>query len=132
MGSRLLPFSVVVAALAAEGAGLGGAALDLGLLAVPLAAAASFLAVSDALEGRRARLRAVSNGLALVLVVAASAVRENAAHGAPLPPAVTYALVGALLLYLVPTVAWVLEPLRLPRVARARPAPVRVPSTPTL
>ncbi len=119
MGSRLLPLGLASAALAAGAADLRQLALYLGLLAVPPAAGAAFVAISDALEHRPALLRAISNGLALTLVVVASAVRENAAHGAAVPPLATYALVAALLAYLVPTVAWVLEPLRLPVGARS-------------
>lgn len=115
MGSRLLPLSLTVAAVAAEAGGLQRLALYLGLLAVPAAAAAAFVAISDVLESRPAWLRAFANGLALLLLVAASAVRENAPHGAAVPPLAIYAVVGALLVYLVPTVAWVLEPVRLPR-----------------
>jgi len=128
MGSRLVPLAIAIAALAAEAAGLSGLALYLGLVCVPFAAAAAFVAVSDVLEGHPALLRAGTNGLALTLVVAASAVRENAPHGGPTPPLTTYALVGALLAYLVPAVVWVLEPVRLPR-ARTRTA-VRVTPTP--
>lgn len=127
MGSRLLPLSLVAAALAAEAGGLTRFALWVGLLAVPPAAAAAFVSVSDALEGRPAVLRATTNGFALTLVVVASAVRENAPHGFGAPPLATYALVGAIVAYLVPVVAWVLEPLRLPRV---RPVPARVTTEP--
>jgi hypothetical protein len=119
MGSRLLPLGLVIAALAAGAADLRQLALYLGLLAVPPAAGAAFVAISDALEGRPALLRACTNGLALTLVVVASAVRENAAHGAAVPPLAAYALVAALLAYLVPTVLWVLEPIRLPVGPRA-------------
>jgi len=127
MGSRLLPLGLVVAALAAGD--LRQIALYLGLLAVPPAAGAAFVAISDALEGRPALVRACSTGLALLLVVVASAARESAAHGAAVPPLAVYALVGALLAYLVPAVIWVLEPVRLPRSRPARPAPVRVTHT---
>lgn len=120
MGSRLLPLGLVTAALAAGAADLRQLALYLGLLAVPPAAGAAFVAISDTLEGRRALLRAVTNGLALTLVVVASAVRENAPHGAAIPPLASYALVGALVAYLVPTLVWILEPVRLPRPVGAR------------
>ncbi|HET7573098.1 MAG TPA: hypothetical protein VFJ77_10590 [Gaiellaceae bacterium] len=126
MGSRLLPLGLALSALVAGAAHLPGLALYLGLLTIPFAAGAAFVAVSDLLEGRRALLRAVTTGLALTLVVAASAVRENAAHGSAAPPFATYALVGALLAYLLPTVAWLFEPVRLPRAREPRPAPVRV------
>jgi hypothetical protein len=114
VGSRLLPLVLATAALAAGTVGLGGLALWLGLLAVPAAAASAFVAVSDALEGLRpALLRAWTSGLALALVVLASAARENTAAGAPTSRLATWALVFALLAYLVPVVAWVLQPVRL-------------------
>ncbi len=124
MGSRLLPLSLAVVALAAAAGDFPGLALYVGLVAVPPAAAAAFVAISDALEGRAAGLRACSNGLALLLVVVASAVREGAPKGGAVPALATYALVGVLLAYLIPAVAWVLEPLR-PSRARAR-AEIRV------
>jgi hypothetical protein len=119
VGSRLLPLVLATAALAAGAVGLDGLALWIGLLAVPAAAAAAFVAVSDALEGRPALLRAVTSGLALALVVLASAVRENAAAGATVSPLATWALLIALLAYGVPLVVWVFEPVRVP--GRTRP-----------
>ena len=119
MGSRLLPLVLATAALAAGAAGLGGLALWLGLLTVPAAAAAAFVAVSDTLEGRPALLRAVTGSAALVLVVIASAARQNAPTGSGLSPLVTGTLVLALLAYGIPLVVWMLEPMRVPR--RTRP-----------
>jgi hypothetical protein len=125
VGSRLLPLVLATAALAAGALGLEGLALWLGLLTVPTAAAAAFVAVSDALEGRRpARLRAFTSGFALGLVVLASAVRENAATGAAVSPLATWALALALVAYAVPAVVWVLEPVSLPRQTR-RPQRLR-------
>jgi hypothetical protein len=120
MGSRLLPLVLAAAALAAGTAGVGGLALWFGLLAVPAAAAAAFLAVSDALEEKPALLRAVTSGAALALVVIASAARENAPTGAVASPLATWALVLALLAYAIPLVAWVLEPVGMPRRTRPR------------
>jgi hypothetical protein len=120
VGSRLLPLVLATAALAAGDLGLDGLALWLGLLAVPAAAAAAFVAVSDTLEGRPALLRAVTSGVALALVVLASAARENAPTGAAASPVPTWALLIALLAYAVPLVAWVLEPMRTPRRTRTR------------
>lgn len=120
MGSRLLPLVLAAAALAAGAVGFGGLALWLGLVTVPAAAAAAFVAVSDALEGRPMRLRAATSGVALALVVLASAARENAPTGSAASPLATWALLLALLAYVVPLVVWVLEPLALPR--RTRPA----------
>ena len=115
MGSRLLPLVLATAALAAGTSGLGGLALWLGLLAVPAAAAAAFVAISDALEGRPALLRAATGCLALVLVVLASAARGNAPTGGAVSPLATWALVLALLAYGIPFVVWVLEPMRVPK-----------------
>jgi hypothetical protein len=120
VGSRLLPLALATAALAAGAVGLGGLALWVGLLAVPAAAAAAFVAVSDTLEGRPALLRAVTSGFALVLVVLASAVRENAALGATASPLATWALLLALFAYGVPLVVWVFEPVRVPGRTRAQ------------
>jgi hypothetical protein len=118
VGSRLLPLVLATAALAAGAVGFGGLALWFGLLAVPAAAAAAFVAVSDTLEGRPARLGAVTSVVALALVVVASAVRWNAPTGAGAAPLATWGLLLALLLYGVPLVAWVLEPMRVPRRTR--------------
>jgi len=112
MGSRLLPLALATAALAAGETGLGGLALWLGLLTVPTAAAVAFVAASDALEGHPAVLRAVTSGIALALIVLASAAQENKASGAAASPLATWALVLALLAYTAPVVAWVLAPVR--------------------
>ena len=119
MGSRLLPLVLATAALAAGTAGLGGLALWVGLLTVPAAAAAAFVAISDTLEGRPALLRAITGSVALVLVVLASAARQNAPTGEGASPLATWALVLALLAYGIPFVVWMLEPMRVPR--RTRP-----------
>ena len=118
MGSRLLPLVLATAALVAGGVGFDALALWLGLLAVPAAAAAVFVAVSDTLEGRPALLNAVTSGVALALVVVASAARANAPTGGAASPLATWGLLLALLAYGVPLVAWVLEPMRVPRRTR--------------
>jgi hypothetical protein len=124
VGSRLLPLVLATAALVAGALGLGGLALWLGLLAVPPAAAAAFVAVSDTLEGRPALLRAVTSGLALALFVLASAARENAAAGTAPSPVATWALLLALVAYALPLVVWVFEPVRVPSTQRLRSAEV--------
>jgi hypothetical protein len=120
VGSRLLPLVLATAALAAGAMDLGGLALWLGLLVVPAAAAAAFVAVSDALEGLPTRLSAVTSVVALGLVVLASAARANAPRGAAATPLTTWALLLAQLAYAAPFVAWVLEPVRVPRRARTQ------------
>jgi hypothetical protein len=119
---------LATAALAAAAAGLGVLALWLGLLTVPAAAAAAFVAVSDALEGRPVLMQAVTSAVALLLVVVASAARGNAPTGHAVSPLATWGLVFALLAYGVPFVTWLLEPLRVPKRThpqrRLRPAEV--------
>jgi hypothetical protein len=105
----------VTVAFAAGTVGLGGLALWLGFLAVPAAAAAAFVAVSDSLEAKARLVYAVTNSLALASIVLASAVRSNAATGAAASPLATWALLAALLAYAVPAVAWVLEPVKVTR-----------------
>ena len=115
VGSRLLPLALATAAVAAGAVGLPGLAFWLGLLVVPAAGAAAFVAVSDVLEGRRlSRLRAVTTGCALTLVVVASAARANAATGGGVPRLVTWSLVLALGCYGLPVIGWLLEPVRVP------------------
>lgn len=100
----------------------------LGFFAVPAAAAAAFVAVSDLLEGKSRLVYAVTSSLALAFIVLESAVRSNAAVGAAAPPLASWALLAALLAYSVPTVAWVLEPVKVTRTRperrRRRPVPV--------
>ena len=128
MGSRLLPLALATAALAAGASGLGGLALWLGLCAIPAAAAAAFVAVSDVLERRAARTGAVTNSLALGFIVLESAVRSNAVAGTSAPPLATWALLAALLAYSAPAVAWVLEPVKVTRQRheRGRRRPVEI------
>ena len=83
------------------------------------AAAAAFVAVSDTLEGRPVLLQAVTSGIALLLVVVASAARGSAETGHAASPLATWGLLFALLAYGIPLVTWLLEPLRAPQ--RTRP-----------
>jgi hypothetical protein len=125
MGSRLLPLSLVVGALVADGAGLHRGAYYLVLLAVVGAAAAAFVALADAIEGKAgAWLRGLGTSLALAFLVVGALVRANPADGASVPKLATSAAVAALVVYGLPLAAWLLEPLR-PR-PRVRRRPVRV------
>src|SRR5438105_2313713 len=86
MGSRLLPLSLVAAALVVDGAALHRAAYYLVLLAVVGAAAAAFVGVADVIEGKPGGLsRGVTTSLALVFLLVDATVRANAAAGAPVP-----------------------------------------------
>ncbi len=121
MGSRSLPLALAAAAVAADVTGVHRLAFYLVLLAVPAAAAAAFVGVGDVLQGEPAWLRGVSTTLALLLLVAGSAVRESAAAGAGVPALAMSSAVAAVVVYTVPFVVWLLEPL----VPRPRPRYVR-------
>jgi hypothetical protein len=121
MGSRLLPLLLALCTIVADIGGFHRIALYLVLLAVVGAAAAAIVGVGDILEGRSTWLRAGSTGAALALLLLGSAARANAAVGAPVPALALSAVVGAVILYSVPLVAWLLEPLApRPRDARVR------------
>jgi hypothetical protein len=119
MGSRLLAPGLALAALLADAGGVHGLASWLVLLALPAAAAAAFVGISDALEGLGA-LRAVTASLALVLLVLGSAVREGAPRGGSVPTLAISTVVTALLCYGIPGLLWVLQPVRLRPTVPAR------------
>lgn len=125
LGSRVLPLALAVLALAADAAGAHRIAFYIVLLAIPGAAAAAFIGAGDALEGKGAWLRGISTTLALTLLVLGSAVRENAPHGAPVPALAVSAVVAAIIAYVIPAFAWVLEPLLPHPRARTGRMPVR-------
>ena len=125
MGSRLLPISLASSALLADAGGVHRLAFWLVLLAIPAAAAAAFVGAGDVLEGKAAWLRGTTAGLALALLVLGSAVRENAPRGGHVPVLAVTSVVAALVVYALPALFWVLEPV-VPRPApRRRPARVR-------
>lgn len=130
MGSRLFPLSLALGASVADAAGLHSLAQLLVLVAIPCAAAAAFVAASDVLEGKRAWIRAVTSGGALVLFLVGSAVRHGAPAGAAIPALALSAVVGAAILYAVPVVFWLLEPLA-PR-PRTAAQPARAVAVPRL
>jgi len=120
MGSRLLAPGIALGALLADAAGVHGLARWLVLLAVPAAAAAAFVGVSDALAGLGA-MRGITASLALVLLVVGSAAREGAPRGASVPALAVSSVALALVCYGIPALAWLLEPLRPVRTARPTP-----------
>jgi hypothetical protein len=117
MGSRLLPLSLVLGAAFADLAGAHQPAGLVLLIAIPCAAGAAFVAVSDLLEGRPAVVRTFTTVGALVCCLVASAVRHGAPAGAAVPALALSAVVAACVLYAVPVLLWVLQPVSL------RPAP---------
>jgi hypothetical protein len=113
MGSRLLPLSLVLGATLADAVGVHRIALWLVLLAIPCGAAAAFLAVSDLLDGKRAWARTLTTSGSLILLLVASAVRHNAAVGHAVPALAVSAAIAAAMLYLLPALFWVLQPVSL-------------------
>jgi len=113
MCSRLLPLSFALGATISDTTGLHRIALWLVLLAIPGAAAAAFLAVGDVLEGKRAWTRAVTTSGSLALLLVASAVRQSAAVGHAVPALAVSAVIAAAVLYLLPALFWVLQPVSL-------------------
>jgi hypothetical protein len=129
MGSRLLPLSLVVGALLADGVGHHRAAYYLVLLAVVGASAAAVLGVADVFEGNDgAGLRGVTTSLAVAFLVVGAMVRANMAVGASVPNVAISAAVATLVVYTLPLVFWLLEPLR-PR-PRVRSRAVRIRTSP--
>jgi hypothetical protein len=112
MGSRLLPLALAAGTLSADVLGLHRLASYLVLLTVIAAAAAAFVGVADVLEGKKALLRAVGTAGALALLVLGAAVRANAPVGAAVPALAVSTVVAALVVYSLPVIGWVFEPLR--------------------
>jgi hypothetical protein len=110
MGSRLLPLSLALGAFTADAAGFHHIASYLVLLAVVGAAAAAFVGVGEWLEGKGGLVRAGSTTLALVLLLLGSAVRSVAPEGAHVPVFAVSTLVLAGLVYTLPLLAWLVEP----------------------
>ena len=120
MGSRLLPLSLALGALTADVAGVHHLASYLVLLAVVGAAAAAIVGVGEWIEGKGGLVRAVSVTLALVLLLVGSADRTAAPVGAHVPALAVSSLVLAALVYAVPLLVWLAEPLA-PRPRTAKP-----------
>jgi hypothetical protein len=113
MGSRLLPLSLVLGVVLTDLVGAHQLAALVLLVAIPCAAGAAFVAVSDLLEGRPALVRTVTTIGALVCCLLASAVRHGAPAGAAVPALALSAVVAAVVLYAIPVVLWVLQPVSL-------------------
>jgi hypothetical protein len=111
MGSRLLPLSLALGAVLADAGGVHRLGFWLLLLAIPAAAGAAFTGVGDVLEGKSAWIRGVTTTLALALLLLGSAVRQGAPVGHGVPALAISAALGAALLYTLPALFWVLEPL---------------------
>ena|SRR5438105_3065859 len=101
MARRILPVGLVVAAAAADGAGVHGFAFYLLLAAVPAAAVAALDAFGELLEGAGSRLLAVLWGVVLALTVAGATVRAPVIAQGTVPALARSALVVCLAIFCV-------------------------------
>src|SRR5690349_12956099 len=108
MGSRLLPLSFALGAILADTAGLHQLGSIVLLASIPCALAAVCEAVAT-----RGRVRAGLSTASLLLLVVASAVRHAAPVGGHIPPAALSAVIAAAVLYLLPVLFWLLQPVSL-------------------
>jgi hypothetical protein len=120
MGSRLFPVSLSLGALAADATGLHHLASYLVLLAVVGAAAAAFVGVGEWIEGKGGLVRAGTTTLALVLLLLGSAVRAAAPAGGHVPALALSSLVLTAVVYALPLVGWLMEPVAPKPRSRAR------------
>jgi hypothetical protein len=118
MGSRLLPLLLALVALVADVTSHDRLASYAVLLAVVGAAAAAFVGVAGLLEGNGSVAQATTTVLALVLLLVGSVVRASAPVGGHVPTLAVSTLVLAAIVYAVPLLGWLLEPL----VPRPKPA----------
>ena len=108
MGSRLLPLCLALGAILADTAGLHPLAAVVLLVAIPCALGAVCESVAT-----RGWLRSALNSASLVLLVVASTLRHAAPVGGHATPAALSAVIAAAILYLLPVLFWVLQPVAL-------------------
>jgi len=112
--ARGIPVALVVAAAAADGAGMHGVAFYALLAAVPAVAAAGLGAYGEALEGRGARVHAYLWGLVLALTVTGAAVRAPSLAEGTVPALARSAVVACLAIFCAQAIAGVIGELRRP------------------
>jgi hypothetical protein len=100
MSRRLLPATLVLAALLSDAGGSHGLAVALLLLAIPAAFVLALDCYGDALESRCSWARPALAGMSLLLLVLSAALRSPAVIGG-VPKFAVSALVLVLLLYAV-------------------------------
>ena len=123
MQSPLLPLTIALGAVAADGSGAHHIAFYLVLLAIPAAAGAALAAAGDLAEGHGVAFRMIATGSALGLLVLSSAARANAPVGGAVPTIAISALLASVLAYFSIGVAWLAQP-----AAEAEPAPAVAPA----
>jgi hypothetical protein len=104
MTRRAVPVGLVIAAAAADGAGVHGLAFYALLLAVPAAAVAALEAFGNVLDGGNEHLHALLWTIVLALVVVGAAVRAPAVTEGAVPAAAHSALLACLAVFCVQAV----------------------------
>jgi hypothetical protein len=104
MTRRAVPVGLVIAAAAADGAGVHGLAFYALLFAVPAAAVAALEAFGRVLDGESEHLHALLWSIVLALVVVGSAARAPAVAQGVVPAAARSALLGCLVVFCVQAV----------------------------
>ena len=112
MTRRAVPVGLVIAAAAADGAGVHGFAFYALLLAVPAAAVAALEAFGRVLDGESEHLHALLWTIVLALVVVGSAARAPAVAEGVVPVAARSALLGCLAVFCVQAVVSATQELR--------------------
>jgi hypothetical protein len=109
---RGIPVALVVAAAAADGAGMHGLAFYALLAAVPAVAAAALGAYGDALERGSPRLQASLWGVVLALTVLGAAVRAPALAEGTVPALGRSAVAACLAIFCAQAIAGLVAELR--------------------
>jgi hypothetical protein len=110
--ARGVPVALVVAAAAADGAGMHGVAFYALLAAVPAAAAAALGAYGEALERGGGRVQAYLWGVVLALTVVGAAVRAPTLAEGSVPALARSAVVACLGIFCAQAIAGLVSELR--------------------
>jgi len=112
MTRRWIPVALVLAAAAADGAGMHGVAFYALLAAVPAAAVAALEAFGDSLEHAGARLHALLWAVVLTLMVAGAAVRAPRLAEGAVPAFGRSALIACLAIFCIQALVGLIGELR--------------------
>jgi hypothetical protein len=110
--ARWIPVALVVAAAAADGAGMHGVAFYALLAAVPAVAVAALGAYGDSLDGGAVRVQAFLWGAVLALVVTGAAVRAHSLAEGTVPALARSAVVACLAIFCAQAIAGLVGELR--------------------
>jgi hypothetical protein len=103
--SRLAPLALVFAAVVADGAGAHALAFDALLVAVPVTAVAGLSTVAARVDGTAERAQAYFWGVALALLLVATAARAPALGDGSVPPVARSALLACIGVFCLQAVA---------------------------